>query len=268
MKNDFVLSALKGFDTIGLAELDDSLFKNRYDTKYLFPGDLLGPILGKLADTYRVLKIGSRYIQDYESLYFDNKEFKFYLDHQNGKLNRHKVRFRKYRDSGLDFIEVKFKNNKRQTSKWRKEISRARYLGGVLLEQDTRFISSFFRVSPGPLLPRFTVAYSRLALVHKDEQERLTIDLDLSYKKENVEKKIKNLSIAEVKQESLRQDSDFFKLMHGLRITPMRFSKYCFGIYQFFPFLKHNRFKPRYLALERRIDTHLWREIGEERCLN
>jgi hypothetical protein len=173
------------------------------------------------------------------------------MDHQNGKLNRYKVRFRKYPDAKTIFIEIKFKNNKNQTKKWRERISGSQYGERVLTNRDSLFIGSFFRSNPGRLFPRFCVKYSRLALIHKEKNERVTIDLNLSYIKEGEVKKFDNISIAEVKQGSRAQRSDFLDVMRKFHIAPMRFSKYCFGVYLFFPALKHNRFKPRYLYFDR-----------------
>lgn len=253
-----ITSALiRNFEPVDLDDEEHFLIRNRYDTKYLFSPELLKLILGKLTDSYQVLNINNHYLQDYESLYFDNEYFKFYLDHHNGKLNRYKVRFRKYLDSKRIFVEIKFKNNKNQTIKWRKKINKSLYLKRTLTNQEIRFINTFLRSNPGRLFPRFTVAYSRLALIHKKDNERVTIDLDLSYLKGHEEKIFKNISIAEVKQETFSQNSPFFKVMREFRIMPMRFSKYCFGIYQFYPVLKYNRFKPRYLFIERKYNSNL-----------
>jgi len=253
----------RNFEPAALDDGEDFLFINRHVTKYLFSPELLNLILEKLTDRYQVLYINNHYIQDYESLYFDNKDFKFYLDHHNRKLNRYKVRFRKYLDSKNIFIEIKFKDNKNQTRKWRKKINRSTYSKGTLTKQEVRFINTFFRSNPGRLFPKFTVAFSRFTLIHKKHKERVTIDLDLSYLKGNEERKFKNISIAEVKQETFSQNSSFFNVMRELRIMPMRFSKYCFGIYQFYPALKYNRFKQRNLFIERKYHTNL---VNKEDC--
>jgi hypothetical protein len=247
-----LLATLEGkFDPVTLDDQDDSLFKQRFETKYLFSPDLLVKLLERLAGNYRVLSIDDRLIQDYQSLYFDNSEFKFYLDHQNGKLNRHKVRFRKYPGREQTYVEVKFKNNKNQTKKWREKISLSKYSGGTLTDRETHFIKPLFNSLPGKLFPRFTVSYARMTLVHKKHNERVTIDFDLSYFMDKKKKQFKCIAVAEVKQGRLSAYSDFFKVMRSFRISPVRFSKYCFGVNQYFPVLKHNSFKSRHLFLNR-----------------
>jgi hypothetical protein len=249
-----VTNILKKFEPVALDDLGDKLYTNRYETKYLLSPGLLPVIIEKLTGSYRVLCIKDHYIQDYESLYFDNQEFKFYLDHHNGKLNRYKVRFRKYHDAKKIYFEIKFKNNKNQTIKRREQIARAQFGERVLTDQNSLFIDTFFGNNPGRLLPRFCVSYSRIALIHKDNNERVTIDLNLSYKKEGVVKQFDDICIAEVKLGTQAQHSDFSDMMRKLHITPIRFSKYCYGIYLFYPDLKHNRFKPRYLFFDRNFN--------------
>lgn len=240
---------LKEFDTVALDDLDDSLFKSRYETKYLFSPSLLHPVLDKLTVSYRVLAIAGSCIQEYESLYLDTREFKFYLDHQNGKLNRYKVRYRRYPDSQSVFIEIKFKSNKNQIRKWREESSKTNYCHGVLTDKENLFVNNYFRDNPGPLIPRFIVTYSRLTLIHKKSREKVTLDLNLSYYKDREEVHYKNLVIAEVKQGSQSQGSAFFDVMREFKVAPMRFSKYCFGVHRFYPTLKYNRFKQRFLYI-------------------
>ena len=46
-----------------------------------------------------------------------------YHDHHNGKLNRYKVRRRRYIDTDTEFLEVKLKNNKKRTIKSRIKLS-------------------------------------------------------------------------------------------------------------------------------------------------
>lgn len=237
---------LEEFDTVALDDLDDSLFKSRYETKYLFSPDLLEPVLEKLTSIYRVLVIGDSRVQEYESQYLDTREFRFYLDHQNGKLNRYKVRYRRYPGSQLVFFEIKFKNNKNQTRKWREKSSKADYCHGELTDKENRFVNSYFRDNPGLLIPRFMVNYSRLTLIHKKNRERVTLDLNLSYFKDGEAFRYRNLVIAEVKQERPSQGSEFFDVMREFGVLPRNFSKYCFGVYRFYPGLKYNRFKQRY----------------------
>ncbi len=249
-------TSLKTFATLTPEQVEDSLFKSRYDTKYLLHPHMLPVILQRMTGSYRVLLFNGQYIQEYQSLYFDNHRFQFYQDHQKGKLNRYKVRFRRYAASGSAFVEIKFKSNKHRTQKWRSRIQNNQYGEGILTGEDQQFIGEFLKDEPGPLFPRFQVTYRRLALLHRHSGERITIDLGLSYTDvdSGETKTFPNIAIAEVKHAEPSPQPEFRRIMREERIMPSRFSKYCFGVYLFYPHLKHNRFKPRYLNFRKKYN--------------
>ena len=60
-----------------------------------------------------ILTIDNKKIACYKTLYFDTKYFDFYHHHHNNKVNRYKVRIRKYVDSNLLIEKSKafFKKN-------------------------------------------------------------------------------------------------------------------------------------------------------------
>ena len=104
------------FSTISLDEMDDVKLMSRTDTKFAFQSKILPILLNKITPFYKVLSINGDLIHDYKSLYFDTDDRKFYLDHHNRRVNRHKVRFREYVGSSLTFLEIKRKNNKGRTN--------------------------------------------------------------------------------------------------------------------------------------------------------
>jgi hypothetical protein len=110
---------LKTFLPITLDEMDEKKLMNRTDTKYVFPESQLPVFLEKLKEDYRVLDVNGVRMSRYESLYFDTEDFDMFRKHHRGKTNRHKVRYRKYVESDLNFFEIKFKNNKGRTIKKR-----------------------------------------------------------------------------------------------------------------------------------------------------
>jgi hypothetical protein len=107
---------------ISLEEMDGVKLMNRTDTKFTFSISVLPEIFQNLSQFYDVLEIYNKRIHEYKSLYFDTKKRKFYYDHHNQRVNRFKVRFREYVDSGLTFLEVKRKNNKGKTIKKRLKV--------------------------------------------------------------------------------------------------------------------------------------------------
>ncbi len=181
---------LLGFTPITLEEMDNVKLMNRTDTKYVFKFSQLPILLDQLKNEYHILDINGKRISRYESLYFDTKEFDLYHCHRRGKLNRYKIRFRKYVESGGIYFEVKFKNNKSRTIKDRvkqKQIDDS--ITGkaeILLKEKTPML-------PIDLEAKLWVKYSRITLVNKNSPERVTIDIDLNFKNNDQEKIIHDL---------------------------------------------------------------------------
>src|SRR5688572_23938254 len=107
------------FKPVSLVQLDAVKLQDRIDTKYLFHISKLQQILNTVSASYNCLEIGGKRMFDYESIYYDTDTLKFYHDHYCGKLNRVKVRIRRYVDSNQIYFEIKAKNNKFRTIKSR-----------------------------------------------------------------------------------------------------------------------------------------------------
>ncbi len=145
---------------------------NRVDTKFLLPLTVLPKLLSGLHPHYRALEIGGCRVFNYQNLYFDTPEFHFFAMHHNGKLNRHKVRFRSYSETGRTFLEVKFKANTHRTIKIR-QISHA--LGAGLTQRDRCFLGNKLPSGYAHLVPTLYGRYSRISLADKRRTERLTL---------------------------------------------------------------------------------------------
>jgi hypothetical protein len=219
--------------------MDAIKLMNRMDTKYVFPQSQLPQLLEELKDNYKVLDVNGQRVSRYESLYFDTQNFDLYHNHHRGKTNRHKVRYRKYVESDLNFFEIKFKSNKGRTIKSRVKQEEIRNSiqdkAEKLLEKKTQLHSS-------ELEPKFWVNYSRITLVNKHAPERVTIDVDLHFQKDDATRHMNDLVIAEVKQDRSGR-SPFVKLMQKNHIRSGSVSKYCFGVLSFYKDIKQNNFK-------------------------
>ena len=238
---------LKGFESISLSEIEDVKLMDRVDTKFSFHREILNDVLTKLSDEYYVLTINDNRYGSYRSLYFDYDNFKFYHDHHNRKNHRFKIRFREYIDSQLYFLEIKEKR-KGRTKKTRIQVNS---FEEELSMKSKSFIDEHLPVS-NLLEASLWNQYKRITLVSKNKQERLTLDIDLSYTWEGQEKNYPTLVIAEVKQKKRDRTSHFFKVMRSLEIRPYRISKYCIGTIKMHgkKKVKYNRFKEELLKLK------------------
>jgi hypothetical protein len=238
---------LQKFDPITLEEMDGVKLMNRTDTKFVFRFDQLAQILAEIKNNYYALDINGIRVSKYKTLYYDTEDFKMYTQHQNGKLNRNKIRFRKYVDSSLNYFEIKFKTNKERTVKERikrKEIETTiRGKAEKLLKEKTVFEAQ-------ELFPKLWVNYSRITLVNKTDTERLTIDLDLEYSNDQKHKELHDIVIAELKQGN-RANTVFVDIMNKHHINEASYSKYCFGVLFLYDNVKKNNFKPKLLTLNK-----------------
>jgi hypothetical protein len=235
------LNILGKFEPITLKEMDSVKLMNRTDTKFIFTVNQFEMIMDEIKDQYRVLEVDGKRLSRYETLYYDTGKFDLYNEHHKGKLNRYKIRHRTYVESGIGFLEVKFKNNKGRTIKTR--ISKAdapRSWEGE--SQD--FLAKTLPFEPNWLIPVMWVNYSRHTLVNKTSAERLTIDLNLEFVRDEVTKKFHRLVIAEVKQEK-RKPSPFMNVMKKYHIREGSISKYCMGIAYTCDGVKKNNFKSK-----------------------
>lgn len=164
---------LNNFTPISLKEMDRVKLQNRVDTKFVFETKLLPKILTDIKDDYAVLEIKGLRYNNYKTLYFDTEALTCYLQHHNGKANRYKIRFRNYVESKLNFLEIKLKNNKGRTIKFRTQTDS---IETDLSDQSKSFIreSTFFNGEE--LMPVLWNNFTRITLVNKTINERLTID--------------------------------------------------------------------------------------------
>ncbi|MEX1191460.1 MAG: polyphosphate polymerase domain-containing protein [Brumimicrobium sp.] len=227
--------------------MDDARLMDRVDTKFAFHINELPEILSILRDNYKVLEVNGKRISLYESLYFDKDAFDFYNDHHNNKKHRFKVRFRKYVDSDLYFLEVKEKYKGRMI---KKRIP-VRKFEHELSETSKDFIQKYLPDNDN-LEAKLWNKYNRITLVSNDKKERLTFDVDLEFEWEGENKDFPSLVISELKQEKRDRTSPFYKLMRSKGIRPYRISKYCIGAVELYNTkkIKYNRFKKKLLKLK------------------
>jgi len=249
-----VLNKLQSHD---LLRQSTAALMNRVDTKYLLPQSVFGELLTTLAQEYTVLTEQGRSIFNYETTYFDTEQNHFYLAHHNGKLNRHKVRFRRYVQSNCGFMEVKLKNNKGRTIKNRVPMD--------CLLPDASKINDFVQDSIGESIPKLQaslfVNYRRITLLNKTRPERLTLDLDLNFQCANTgqTQKLKDVFVVELKRDGKMQHSIFSSWLNQHNISPIKFSKYCMGmVLTHDKNLKQNRFKPTISQLTKITGVAPW----------
>jgi hypothetical protein len=243
---------LNQFQSITLEEMDRVRLMNRTDTKFILNGREFLDILLTVKDHYRILEVEGNRQSRYKTLYYDTADFYHFRNHQNGKLNRFKIRKRAYVESNIAFLEVKFKSNKDRTIK--KRIPLPSMQEG-LLKHEMHFIEERSRMST-PLHPKLWNSFERITLVNNHSPERLTIDCNLSFQNGEDIMSLDDLVIAEVKQESESRSSPFIHELKNRIIRPEGISKYCLGVTLLYPHVKSNNFKQKLLRIKKVTTIH------------
>ena len=234
---------LHKFSSHGLEDLDKANLMNRIDSKFIIHTSELNGVLDALNNYYSVLEIDRERLFQYDNIYFDTPNLDYYHLHHNGKLNRHKIRYRKYVDTNSAYLEVKFKNNKKRTQKSRIQVSCSPL---DVITQSSDFLIHSGIHQPNQLQIAQKSGYKRIALANESAGERLTIDMGLHFwdVKRDTRVKLGEYVIAELKQSKLNRESPFYRLMRESNRRPTSFSKYCMGMYfTSQDKLKTNRFK-------------------------
>ena len=252
---DKVDSILKRMTPITLSQMDDIRLMDRLDFKFAAPVNLLPDVLEEMIPSFMVQEVGNGRISPYFTQYFDTSDMGFYVMHQNGKLNRQKIRIRSYLDSNLSFLEVKNKNNKGWTSKFRIPFDSQRINSIEDLNGEKKFLANYSLFDVNSLIPALENSFRRITFVDNEKTERITIDTDISFfnYKTRREELMGPLMVLELKQGGWLH-SHFRDIMNKLNIRQNSFSKYCFGIVLTDSGVKYNGLKKQLIQFNKLLN--------------
>jgi len=239
---------LRVFTPISLEEMSGVKLMNRTDTKFVTNMAKLHQLLEIAQNDYFVQEIDGERNLEYDTTYFDTRTFDMYNQHQWNHTNRQKIRFRTYCISGLQFMEVKTKNNHGRTKKKRIEVTDM----NVCEQEKSDFLGKYLRYDVDTLQPALNNHFSRITLVNKAKTERLTIDSALRFHNlvSGVDRDMGDLVIIELKRDG-QVYSPVLEMLRRLRIHPHGFSKYCMGSALTNSELSVNRFKCKLIEINK-----------------
>jgi hypothetical protein len=234
---NIIRKSVSNFKPISLEEMDKVALMNRVDQKFILSFNDLCQIIPLLETEYSVLTICDQNVFTYKTDYYDTPGLTMFTDHHNGKLNRFKIRHREYVESNLEFLEIKFKNNKGKTFKKRVE---SQHLHSKPAQQ---LIKEFTPYNPSVLDKKITTLFNRFTLVDNKLTARITVDFNLKFVGEGNNILLERLAIIEIKQEKLSVHSNIYSLLKEKSIRPCSVSKYCLGLTMVNHLPKSNSFK-------------------------
>jgi len=245
---NLIKNSIKYFNKVSLSDLDKVKLMSRTDHKFCLHKDHLPIILEAIKNHYSILSIDGETIFNYDNTYFDTPDNQMFLNHQNGKLNRFKIRLRKYVQTDDHFLEVKFKNNKGRTIK--KRVERQDF-ESAFTNNELSFISDFSSYSGLQLEPKIRSYFNRFTLVDNEFTERVTIDMFPGFKNHEKEIILNNLVIIEIKQSKAAEPALIFNVLKENKIRKQGFSKYCIGRSLLEEKIKKNNFKPLLIKIRK-----------------
>jgi hypothetical protein len=239
---------INSFSPISLEQMSGVKLMNRTDTKFVTTMEQLRRLLEMARQDYYIQEIDGERNLEYDTTYFDTPAFDMYNQHQWNHANRQKIRFRTYCISGLQFMEVKTKNNHGRTKKKRMEVSDM----NVRESEKRTFLTKHLRYQADTLQPVLNNHFHRITLVNKAKTERLTIDSELRFHNlvSGADKDMGKLVIIELKRDGLCY-SPVLEMLHKLHIHPHGFSKYCMGSALTNKALPVHRFKTKLIEINK-----------------
>ena len=243
-------SFLDRYEPISLDELkeSDAGLLSRKERKFLMNKEQFHEVLSSLPGSYRVLEVDGSRTSGYRNTYYDTDSFLTYLQHHNGKANRYKLRVRHYLSSGETYLEIKQKRNTGSTIK--KRIPLEEHVELCEPEPEA-FLCANFPYDYREFHPVLLTRYTRVTLVANDHPERITFDTQLSFHANGEAVSYPELVIGEIKHNCPLRMSAAGAALHRAKVRSSGFSKYCIGIALTRHCLKHNRFKPKLMLLDR-----------------
>ena len=245
-----IKSILKQYQPITLSEMDEVALMERVDDKYTISYEEMMNILENISSEYFCLEIGGKRSFTYQTEYLDTIDNLLFKNHQNGKLNRYKIRFRDYIESKKTFLEIKFKSNKGVTKKNRISIP--------FQEKNITITCKKFIETKSPYLTKnldikVKNSFDRITLVNLISKERVTFDFNLKFSNPvlGTKAKLDNVGIIEIKREKGNKKSQLLSILKRKRIRPTRFSKYTIGSCLLDSNLKYNNFKKKLLLVNK-----------------
>lgn len=244
------MTTLAQMQGISLSEMDGIKLMNRIDSKYVTTEAVLGQILERCVSSFRVLETSGGRLASYDTVYYDTDDLKMYFEHHNRRLDREKIRVRRYCDTGECFIELKHKNNHGRTRKKRRQIDPSFFPDCKSCDEALRFIAAKSRYRLEDTSPAVRTRFSRITLTDNNLSERITIDSKLCFDNFRTGRSntLDDAVIIEIKQDS-HASSLMKSILLDLRVKPLRLSKYCVGTVLTNAEVKNSRFKEKLRAV-------------------
>lgn len=227
-------TALSKLSPISLAEIEGAELMSRLDQKYLIRRAWIPTLLGACKSDYDVLEVGGHRLSGYANRFIETEDYQSLHAHTRGRKIRFKARIRQYSSNLRAFLEVKEKTVQGMTVKARVERDSKDGIDGDLTPSEWSFLRKHYDYDD-PSLGSITCHFNRLTLVSKDQSERITIDMEITFRAGEREEGLGDICIMEVKQARINRNSSLLQALEAFKFeyTPLgrrtSMSKYVVG---------------------------------------
>lgn len=221
------VGAWSGFEVASRELLAQRELLTRVDRKFVTSVKKVTSFLRGLRDDYHILVAGESGWARYETLYFDTPELVAFHEHVRGRRPRYKVRIRHHVDRGRSFLEIKCKTNAEKTEKARRDRP---FRDVTLTEDDRDFIRNNSGLPADSLAAAVWTNFRRATFVGVHTNERITVDVGLSFMKDGSPEHGVSFGIIELKQPRIMHNTPAAQLVRGLGVREQSVSKYCAGV--------------------------------------
>lgn len=246
-----LINKLNKFSAINLTDYGMFDFADATESKFILSAKKLKKVLEEIKDDYYVLQIKEKRIFKYTNEYYDTEDYKLYMAYHNGCGNRYLIKNNQVEGIKNSSLKIKFQSNKGEVSRKKQKTK------GVDIENDSirEFVQENTPFNPEVLKKMLKNQFFRIVLIHKKNNEKITIDLDLKLSNAKNRIKLPYLAIIEVKQEKFSLYSDFILSLRKYNIQRTSLSKYCIGVALLNKDVKRNKFKSKLLAISKINDN-------------
>lgn len=221
------VGAWNGFEVASSELLRRRELLDRVDRKFTTSVDVVSEFLRGLRDDYHILAAGNTGWARYETCYFDTPTLYTFSEHVRGRRPRYKVRIRHHVDRERSFLEIKRKTNGGKTEKARRDRA---FRDTSLSEDDRAFIRENSGLPVELLCPAVWTNFRRATFVGVNTNERITVDVGLSFMKEGAPEQAVSFGIIELKQPRITHSTPAMQLLRRLSVREQSLSKYCAGV--------------------------------------
>lgn len=221
------VGARHGFEVASAELLRRRELQTRVDRKFTTTVDAVSEFLAGLRDDYHILAAGSTGWARYETCYFDTPRLDTFHEHVRGRRPRYKVRIRHHVDRERSFLEIKRKTNGGKTEKARRDRA---FRDTTLTGDDREFIRTYSGLPAEELRAAVWTNFRRATFVGVSTNERITVDVGLSFMKDGAEEEGVTFGIIELKQPRITHSTPAMQLLRKLGVREQSLSKYCAGV--------------------------------------